>query len=300
MTLDALHSETSVRLAEQDSILLNGVKLTSDNSQAAKILQHLNRLRQCFGSSLQFAVTSQNSFPTGCGIASSASGLAALTVATVAAIHDAATFEQLAAMDLPRSFLADLARQGSGSAGRSLLGGFVHWQAGDSPEAQTINALPESDWDLRDTVVIFSDREKPISSTEAHRSAWSSPLFSVRLAGLATKIEACKQAIANHRLSELGPVLEQEALEMHAVMMTSRPPACYFDQEVSDFLAALRHLRRKSGLEVYFTMDAGPNVHLIYEGKTEAALLAELQDLIPGKRLLSDRIGSGPTLWAES
>ncbi len=160
MTLKHLYSETAVSLADEDSITLNDEVLNPNSQKASKILQQLDRLRQAFDCDLRFAIQSKNSFPTGCGIASSASGLAALTVATVAAIHDAASFEELAKADINHALLADLARQGSGSAGRSLFGGFVKWSSDEQNADQVIRPIASSDWDLRDAVVISSYQYK--------------------------------------------------------------------------------------------------------------------------------------------
>ena len=292
MTLSQAHTvcKATLKPGIDPEVTLGGSLITAKDHP--KIFAHIARLMKEFQSPEGYglSIETNNSFPMGCGIASSASGFAALTLATWEVIRQATK-----ASPRPLEELAHWARLGSGSAGRSLFGGFVGWNRGASADSQVLfQAFPKSHWALGDTIAIFSDRPKHISSTKAHESAWSSPLFPPRLAGIGDKLNLLKTAISNRNIDALGRIIEQEALEMHGVMMSSEPPAFYFDQEVSHFLGWLRRWRQNNGIPAYFTMDAGPNVHIISPLEhQEAVAEAIAKDF--DVRIFKDQIGSGPS-----
>ncbi len=299
MTLNALTTETSAkRIDGPDHIFKFEGEIHPRNSRLfAKAYKHLDRLAQLPEIEGALEISTANNFPLGAGMASSASGLGALTLAALAAWLECPDFESLARRGFPRPRLANLARLGSGSAGRSLFGGYVCWRAGEKPEAQTIvPAFPAAQWGLRDSVIVFAGNEKGISSSEAHEQAWSSPLFAPRLAGIPERLEAMEKAIQRRDLHLLGPLLEVEALEMHAVIMTAKPGHCYLNEQSLAFISALRDARRQRKIQAYFTIDAGPNIHLIHEEEAHQALLSWLETHWPGHLLLHDKVGEGPLL----
>lgn len=288
MTLTTATTSTTARVATLDS-------LASPNATplGGKAQRHVAFLREHCGFTAPLAISTQNSFPAACGIASSASGLAALTIASLAAWTGASSFEELAIAGFPRARLADLARQGSGSACRSLFGGYVHWRADD----QSVDSiLPAAHWDLADIIVVISDSPKPISSTAAHAGAWASPLFVPRLAGLPVRLNEVHRALAARNLEALGAAIETEALEMHAVMMSGSPAAHYLTATTSRFLGWTRTERQAGRLPAWFTIDAGPNVHLICERHDAEQVAAAVEAAFPDARLIHDRVGEGPTL----
>lgn len=172
----------------------------------------------------------------------------------------------------------------------------MHWKAGASANEQDIVPLDEAkDFALADLIVVLSAEPKKISSTEAHRSAWSSPLFASRLAGVPERLDAVRAALAARDLERLGPLIEAEALEMHAVMLTSSPRAEYVTPETSRFIAWLRAARRQ-GLAAYFTLDAGPNPHVLCRPEDVVSLLPRIQAEFPGARVIADRTGAGPLI----
>lgn len=287
MTLSAACTRTTAQVAHRDSLA------RPDAPLGGKAERHLAFLRRELGFTAPLAIGTENTFPSSCGIASSASGLAALTVAAVAAWTGASSFDELAAFGFPRARLADLARRGSGSACRSLFGGYVQWHAKD----QRVEAVhPPEHWALADLIVVLSDAPKPVSSTAAHEAAWSSPLFAPRLAGLQGRLEQVRTALARRDLAALGDSIETEALEMHAVMMSGTPAARYFTAATSRLLAWTREERRAGRLPAWFTVDAGPNVHLVCEAAEAAGVAAAVGAAFPDARLIEDRVGSGPTL----
>lgn len=296
MTLSVAKSitEASVIDGQEDRFFLNDKGFAA--TCAAKPLNHLRRLRRELGFSSALLIHSSNTFPTSCGIASSASGLGALTLAAIGAWTGAQSWEDLAACGYSMKRLQALARLGSGSACRSFLGGFVEWEAGPSSEAQQINLVANSEhWPLADIIVVVSAAAKPTLSSEGHLAAWTSPLFQPRLALLPERLDRVKAAIKRRDLEDLGREIEAEALDMHAVMLSSKPAANYLLPATSHFLAWLRAERLKSGLSAYFTLDAGPNPHVICERDDAAWVANRIQAEFPQFDLLVDAIGDGPT-----
>jgi diphosphomevalonate decarboxylase len=267
----------------------------------AKAERHVAYLARELGFSEKLRIDSHNTFPTACGIASSASGLGALTLAAIAAWTDSGDLLALERAGFSRGRLALLAAMGSGSAARSFEGGYVQWRAGGSPAEQQAQKLVEEKgaFELADLIVVLSEEKKAISSTEAHRSAWSSPLFEARLAGLPERLSAVREALLAHDLERLGPLIETEALEMHAVMLTSTPAAHYLKPDTSQFIAWLRAERRR-GTSAYFTLDAGPNPHVLCLPGDTARLAERIAAEFPGARVIADRTGEGPSLCKES
>lgn len=270
MNLSACITTTTVEFSEHffaDTV--------SEGFNAPRIIEHIDRLRNLAGSTERVRVTTENNFPASSGVASSASGFAALTVAAVAALGLKLTERELTAM----------ARMGSGSACRSIPDGFVKW------EGEYARSLyPPDYWDIRDVIVIVEHGQKKISSTEGHGTVESSPLFVKRLASLPKRIERLERALKHRDFALLGTVIEEECLDMHAVMQTQNPPLLYWNDTTKHIVNAVKDWR-KIGLPVYFTIDAGPNVHLICETKDEKRLLEKLN----GVEGIEDIIQNKPT-----
>jgi diphosphomevalonate decarboxylase len=284
-----------------DEIILGGTPVPRLQAQKIhRLHRHLDFLRDELGATARLRIVTENSFPQGCGIASSASGFGALTLAAAAALTGATSEAELVDAGVTRGRLAHLARLGSGSAGRSFYGGYVQWSAGTMPEAQRIAPLFDpGHFPLADVICVLSDAEKAVPSTTAHRAAWSSPLFAPRLAGLQDRLDAVKLALECRDFDALGPLLEAEALEMHAVIMSSEPPVRYLTDATSRLLTFVREQRRRGALPGYFTIDAGPNVHLLCRPADAAAVAATVSRAFPGVRLLLDGTGYGPSLAVE-
>lgn len=300
MTLNQLATKTNAYVSDSSDHVFQfqGETLSRDHKGFHKAYKHLDYLSETFGFSEKLAFSSSNSFPTGAGVASSASGLSALTIAALACWTHSASFAELEGHGFSRGHIAHLARIGSGSAGRSLFGGYVQWQAGTHADKQKIIPLYGSEhWALHDTVALFSHTEKSKSSTAAHGDAWTSLLFGTRIAGAPERMNAMLKALHHRNLEALGPLLETEALEMHAVMMTTQPSQYYLTQESTEFLAAFRRARQEGKFEAYFTIDAGPNIHIIHESSASQGLNTWLNEHYPNLSLLSDKVGEGP--WLE-
>lgn len=266
MNLAGLKTITTVAFEpdlERDDITINGQRAA--RPAADRVTGHLNLVRALAGSSSAARVESRNTFPSGAGIASSASGFAALTVAAIAA----------AGMTLTESQLSALARRGSGSASRSIPSGYVEWNIGTEPsgaDSYAVSIAPPDHWDLVDVIAVLSAAHKATGSTEGHGLADTSPFQAARVAGAPERLNVCRRALVSRNFEALAAVVEEDAVAMHAVMMTSRPPLFYWQPLTLAIIAAVP-LWRSAGLPVCFTVDAGPNVHCL----TPSAHVAEVE-----------------------
>jgi diphosphomevalonate decarboxylase len=299
MTLSDCQTVTHARRVDGNTDIFHfgGKTIYSDVEPNHKVFRHLQRLRKELQLSGALEIRSRNLFPTGCGIASSASGFAALTIAAAAALTGEHEWERLSLRGLNRERLAHLARRGSGSACRSLFGGFVHWHGGATADTQKIEQISDSaKWQLADVIIVLSDQEKHTSSTEAHGAAWGSPLFLTRLAGVPGRLTTIQSALENRDIRLLGQEIENEALEMHAVAMTGAPAVNYFLPETSKFTAWVRNERLTRNFPAWFTIDAGPNLHLICEATSVTSIISNIKSAWPNVKLIIDRVGDGPTI----
>ncbi len=254
MNLDRATTTTSV--AFEDALPADIVVIDGQNARGEgweRVVAHLDRVRTMADLQTPARVVSRNSFPVATGMASSASAFAALTLAAAAA----------AGLDLPEDELSRLARLGSGSACRSVPGGFVEWTAGTTHETSCARQIaPPGHWDLRDVVAVVSCAPKKVGSSRGHALATTSPFFQARLDQLRAQYAEIRQALLARDLETLGRIMEEEAISLHVIAMTSQPPIFYW---LPATLAIMRAVQgwRAEGLPVYFTLDAGPNVHTI-------------------------------------
>jgi len=293
MTLADAHTTSTVEWLpaselSADSITLDGVLL--DARAAERLVRHLDRIRAIAGVSHHARVVSVNNFPMASGIASSASGFAALTVAACAGLG----------LELTPTQLSAIARRGSGSASRSLFGGFVEWEQGHDDATSVAHSLAAADhWDLVDIVAVVSSAVKSVSSEQGHAFAASSPLNAGRIESLQAALSGVRDAILTRDLRLLGPIIERDALAMHAVMMTGVPSLLYWQPGTIEVMHAVRRWRHEANVPVYFTIDAGPNVHLICESAHTDSVLALLGQVSSLERVIVSHPGPGPMLLAE-
>lgn len=264
---------------QHDQILLDGKLLLGSSTE--RLVAHLDRIRERAGVDLYARVESRNNFPMASGIASSASGFAALSVAATKAL----------ALELEPWELSALARRGSGSASRSIFGGFVEWEQGTDHETSVAHQLyDETHWNLYDIVAVVSAAEKRVSSASGHVIAPSSPLLDGRVSSLDMALSEVRLAIETRDLERLGPVIEQDALAMHCVMMTSSPSLMYWQPGTVELIQAVRQWR-EDNLPVYFTIDAGPNMHLICEEDSVDAVCERLLSISSVQQVIVSQPG---------
>jgi diphosphomevalonate decarboxylase len=270
MNLSNLFTTTTVEFSssfKEDSFVLNGKK---EDASTSRGVNHLERVRKYAGIKAKAKIVTENNFPTGTGLSSSASGFAALTVAAAAA----------ADLSLSEKELSILARQGSGSACRSIPDGFVEWLDGNTSETSYSESLyPPDYWDIVDVVAVVSKQQKDVSSSEGHTKAASSPFMEKRLEGIKQKMERIKKVLKEKSFPTFGELTEEEALELHAIYITSHPSLIYLLPGTLRVMHAVKRWRA-DGLEVYFTLNTGQDIHLICQ-KKDAKKVAKLAEEIP-------------------
>ncbi|MDF7806761.1 diphosphomevalonate decarboxylase [Pontiellaceae bacterium B12219] len=265
VSLGALGTRTEIRRTDCDAVYLNGLKVDGHDSFALRTLEFLH-LFPDLGTS-GFEVRTENNIPTAAGLASSASGFAALVMA----------LDDLAGWGLDKKKLSMLARLGSGSASRSVFDGFVQWNAGENPDGTDSYAEPLSrDWkEFRIGILEISKARKPVGSRDGmNRTVQTSELYKSWPAQANRDIETIRAAIDAKDFPTLGKTAENNALAMHATMMSAWPPLIYLQSESIEAIHQVQRLR-SDGLEVYLTIDAGPNIKLLFlekntEGVSEA------------------------------
>lgn len=272
VTLEALHTDTTVTVdgsLSGDRFVLDGVE-----QRAGRVGAVLELLRSLADDPRPCRVDSVNSFPTGAGLASSASGFAALVVAAARAYG----------LDLPRHRLSELARRGSGSAARSIFGGFVAMAAGerdDGADAVARPLLAADAWPLEVVVAVTDSAGKAVGSSDGmNHTMRSSPYYPAWVESVPDDLELARAAIERRDFEALGEVAEHSALKMHASMLAARPGLIYFNPGTIACLHRVRELRR-AGTATFFTVDAGPQVKALClpgEGKRVAASL----ESVPG------------------
>ena len=288
---------------DKDRVFVHGNYQDPHGGPFAKSYRHLEQLRKLTGYKSFLDLFTENTFPSACGIASSASGMGALTLAALAAWTGASSLEELAQAGFDRSRLAHLSRLGSGSAGRSFWGGFVVWEKGLTPDRQHLYPLTTTKpLVLADLIAIVSREPKGVSSSEGHRRAWSSPLFAPRLAIHPQRMKEMRQALQTGDLEKAGELMETEALEMHAVMMTAQNPANYLTTASTQLITWIRQERVRGNLPAWFTIDAGPNIHILCAAQdrdsVHHALLTRYESPSPVDFLV-DETGQGPYITVE-
>lgn len=257
-----------------------------DPEFARRAREHLDRIRTWSGRQESLWIATRNTFPSSAGLASSASGFAALTMAAAGAFGRGQT--------APREMSLLARSSGSGSAARSILGGYVEWKAGEQEkDSYAIQLSAAEDWDLRDVIAVVEIGPKEVSSLEGHRRALTSPYYEKRLQLVPDRLERVRHAIEERDLSILGPILEQEAIDLHLIAMSSNPPIFYWSPGTVAVLRTVRELRQE-GLEAWATLDAGANVHVICDPDSESDVAERLENLPTVGFVIRDGVGRGP------
>jgi diphosphomevalonate decarboxylase len=180
-------------------------------------------------------------------------------------------------LSLSEKELSIIARQGSGSSSRSIPSGFVEWIGGETTETSFARSIfPPDWWEIVDIVAVVNTDEKKVSSTMGHMCVFTSSFFNTRLQLIDKKLQNLKKYIEAKDFMAFGELCETEALELQAITLTSNPPIIYFAPETVALIHIIHNLR-KEGLPVYFTLDAGPNVHILAEKKNKHEVLQQLE-----------------------
>lgn len=284
LTLDAFYTDTKVTFDEHldtDLLYLNGEK--QEPSALGKVEKVLDTVRHLAGIQTRARVDTINHVPTAAGLASSASGLAALAGAA----------SHAAGLDLPSVELSKLARIGSGSASRSIYGGFAEWLKGEDHDSSYAVPVDAAEWDIGMLFIIVNDAKKEVSSRDGmKRTVDTSPFYEGWLQSLEGDLSAMKRALKDQDLESVGQIAERNALKMHATTLGALPPFTYWTAESMTAMDAVRSLRKR-GFTAYFTMDAGPNVKMICRRSQLTELKELLTEQFDESQLIEARPGPG-------
>lgn len=284
MNLSETYTTTTVEFDDslsEDVVELEGETLNIQ--QTGRVSQHLDRIRALAGISMFARVDSHNNFPMGAGIASSASAFAALTVAGCTA----------AGLKLSEQDLTILARQGSGSACRSVPSGFVQWHYGETNEDSYAEQIaPPEHWDVRDLVAITQTEHKEVGSAQGNKLVSTSPFNTTRIELAQQSVNIMSEAILEQNWTIFGEETEREAVRLHMIAMTSQPPIFYWSPVTLRIMQAVMNWR-KAGLETYYTIDAGANVHVLALGDKADMVEAKLRNIEGVTRIIHNRPGAG-------
>jgi len=284
MNLSGAYTITTVEFSkefEKDEVILENGDFS--DQEIARVIRGLDRIRTKAGRSECAKVVTKNTFPKGAGSAASASGFAALTLAGFAAFDILLTEKELTMF----------ARLGSGSACRSIPDGFVVWQKGvDNESSFAYSLYPADYWDIRDVLVIVDRSMKKVSTTEGMETVTTSPHLTARLSAVPKRMRDIQETMKSKDFVRFGEITEEDCLDMHNVMQTQTPPLLYWNDTTRRIMDAVRDWRTR-GLSVYFTIDAGPNVHLICEGKDEDRVLEKVKEQVGIEDIIKNRAAEG-------
>jgi diphosphomevalonate decarboxylase len=288
MNLSGCRTTTTVEFSgnyQADELTINDQQETGVGLQ--KISAHLDRLRVIAHIDLRARVHSQNTFPRSTGLSSSASGFAALTVAAAGALG----------LQLSEAELSVLARQGSGSACRSIPGGFVEWlDAETSAGSYGVTRFAPAHWDVCDLVAVCTYQPKKVSSSDSHTKVTSSPLFAEWVGCKKERIQQVLAAIKNRDFSALGPIVEAESEGLHAlyesVGIVQRTDLA------KDVCRAVWSWRETHGLRAYYSLNTGQNVHVLCLPQDVARLRAQLLSVAGVQQIIESHPAPGASLSA--
>ena len=287
VTLERFYTETQVTFdasLTEDQLILNGEEV--DAKETTKIQKYMDIVRDAAATDLHAKIESNNFVPTAAGLASSASAYAALAAACNEALQ----------LGLSSKDLSRLARRGSGSASRSIYGGFAEWEKGHDDATSYAHAIDANDWekDLSMIFVVINNQSKKVSSRSGMSlTRETSRFYQYWLDHVDQDLAEAKEAIKNKDFKHLGEVIEANGLRMHATNLGAQPPFTYLVQESYDAMAVV-HQCREAGLPSYFTMDAGPNVKVLVEKKNKQAAVEQfLKEFDESQIIVSDIISTG-------
>jgi len=288
ITLGGLSVETDVEFGGPGPDRLEIEGQPASGEEASRIAGFLDLVRREAGVEAGAHVATRATVPRGIGLASSAATFAALALAATRA----------AGLRLSQPALSVLARRGSGSAARSVFGGFVEWHRGERPDGSDSLAeplAPPDHWDLRVVVAVTDAAPKAVSSRAGMARAASSPLYPAWVEGVDADLAEARAAIRARDLEALGLVAEHSALKMHAVGLGARPPLLYWRGTTIECMHRVWALRQE-GTRAFLSIDAGPQVKVLC-APGDAPRVADTLGAVPGvQRVLTCALGGGVEL----
>lgn len=287
LTLDPFYTDTTVEIdptLAADQLLIDGNQV--DPSKMGKVERVMDTIRS-WSQQNQFArITSINHVPMSAGLASSASAFAALAAAGAKAYG-----LQLARRDLSR-----LARRGSGSATRSIFGGLVQWHRGHDDQSSYAEPIMEKlDFGLEMIAILVDTSAKKVSSRGGMQlTVQTSPFYKAWKEVVQTDMSNMLAAIKDKNINAIGHIAQENALRMHALTLSADPGFTYFDGDTIKAMHLIDDLQA-AGINCYYTMDAGPNVKVLYDRRDRSLILQRLGDVFNPDRLVVASAGPGVT-----
>ena len=237
------------------------------------------------------AITVRSAIPASVGLASSAAVFSCLARAYAGLVQEF--------IQLTDEQVSVIARLGSGSASRSIFGGFSALVAGEGDDidsSQSMQIADEEHWPLHDIIIVPSMEEKKVGSTEGHAIAHTSPHYDERVEAITTRRQReCEEAILNKDFEKLQKVTEEDCIDMHHVMETSDPPLKYLNDETHRIIREVTDLRTQEHIPVLYTMDAGPTVHLVCPDEAHDRIV-EFAHAQQGCKVFETKVGPGAYL----
>lgn len=281
MTLDAFYSETKITDCDENIFTLNG-EVQNDKS-AGRVFNYLKMMQERFGVSGNLRVDSVNHVPTAAGLASSSSAFAALSAAFADHYH----------LEVDKTELSRMARMGSGSASRSIFGGFAVWQKGDSDLSSYAYPIDENPkMDLQLLAIEINQNPKKISSTKGMEMSKSSPFYQTWLDRNDQEIADMEKAIKSSNFTKLGSLAELNASEMHSLTFTAQPGFTYFEPDTIKAIKLVESLRQ-NGVECYYTIDAGPNVKVLCQLRNVQEITKAFESSFDSVNIVKTGFGPG-------
>ncbi len=293
-TLKTTTSVVASNKINEDTFYINGKKLEMSDPEVRERLKAIGIMRELSGTTARVLAVSSNNFPSSSGLASSASGTAALVYALNAAFG----------LDLKPKELSMIARQGSGSACRSMMGGIVSWRKGsrnDGSDSYAVQEFSEKYWgEVIDLIAITSHEKKKIPSRAGMKqTVETNPFFTQRKTSAEKRLREVREAYRQKDLDALASLIMADSNEMHALMLSTVPSIRYLDSSSLKIMDAIEELNASEGGNIAgYTFDAGPNAHIITLKKYERKISSMLADIkgLEALEFKSSAQGSGPKL----
>lgn len=293
LTLDAFYTDTSVTL---DDTLSSDIFYLDDvlqgDKETLKITNFLNLFRTAANIETKCLVKSYNHVPTAAGLASSASAFSAL----------AGAMNEATGLNLDLKTLSTFARQGSGSATRSIYGGLVEWHMGEDAISESSYAIPVDDatWDIGMIVIAVNTGQKKLSSRVGMKQTIeTSPFYSSWVETATSDLTKMKDAIKEKDFITLGELTESNGMKMHATMLGAFPPISYWEPDSVKAIQAVKEIR-ETGIPCYVTMDAGPNVKVLCRQSDMKQIEEKLLNQFKPEQVIPTKVGSGIKVLSDS
>lgn len=306
MTLDQCRTNTEMAIQKGPF----SVDFSFEGNQEAKFAERIKRYltelssRMPWINDYSFVIKSENSFPHSTGIASSASAFSALALCLTSIQNQITPLSEI-------TFYKEaslLARLGSGSACRSIYPGFAAWGQDETNETFSDHYATPIKHDSRlsklvDTIIVISQKEKRVSSSKGHSLMTNHPYAEARFLQARHSFRDSIQAIANGNIDLFNDITISEGLTLHSLMLSSTPPFMLFEPETVTIINLLLALKSRNETPFTFTLDAGPNIHLIYDESDSSYMnenvIFKIKNLFPGILFINDKMGGGPTFLGE-